>query len=306
MQRHVFDGVNRVSQKSAEVQRVMRWLPPTIDKGGKLIHAEPREESQLRQAVAQSAGASGDAQANSAPAAVGFGDSYDEGFEQGLKLGRNEGLQKGLAEGRAQGQQLGFEQGHAEGLAKGQQEGHKQGLQQAEREIRQQLNLLNSMMTHLAHALNEQDYQLEQALLNIVREVSRQVIQRELSVDSGHIMKIVQQALNTLPPSRDNLRILVNPADKALVMRAAEEGGENWRVLSSAQIERGGCRVETDQSAVDFTTSERFNQVIQQIAHKQFIGEGDSRHNGLPVGEALQDAPEPLVRPASAAAEEPL
>lgn len=309
MQRHVFDGVNRVSQKTVEAQRVMRWLPPAMDKGGKLIHAEPREDSQLRQAVAMSGGV---AAATAAPAeAARFstsdsGGSWDDAFEQGLLAGRQEGLQKGLAEGRAQGEKLGHEQGYAEGMTKGQADGYQAGLQKASHEVRQQLNTLNSIMTHLTHALNEQDYELEKALLGIVREVARQVIQRELHIDSRHVMQIVQQALNTLPPTRDNVRILVNPADKDLVMRAAEAGGENWRVIAHPQVERGGCRVETDHSAVDFTVTERFNQAIQQIVDKQFLEEDDPRQQGIPPGESRQPAPEPIVKPAVAASKKRL
>lgn len=300
MQRHLFDGVNRVSQKSVETQRVLRWMPPTIGKAGNLIQAEPREESQLRQAVAQNAGG---AAAGAVPptnvAGSDFTQSYDEGYEQGLLLGRKEGLQKGLQEGREQGYKLGFEEGHGEGFVLGQSAGHEEGLAQADQEVRQQLNVLNSMMTHLSHAINDQDYQLEKALLALVREVSRNVIQRELETDSSHIMKIVRQAINTLPPSRDNIRILVNNADRDLVLRAAEEGGENWRVIASAQVERGGCRVETDHSAVDFTTTERFNQAIEQIVSKQFLHDEDTRNQSVPAGEALEEAPEPVVKPMS-------
>jgi flagellar assembly protein FliH len=297
MQRHVFDGVNRVSQKQVEAQPLRRWLPPTIDKGGKLIHAEPREESQFRQAVSQSGAAGGaGAEDGVAPEPMDFGASYDEGYEQGLLAGRKEGLQKGLAEGREQGQKLGYDAGFEEGRQAGLKMGEDAGLANAEQTVRQQLNVLNSVMTHLTHAVNDQDYQLEQALLGLVREVARQVVARELSLDSSHIMKIVQQALNTLPPTRDNVRILVNSADKELVMRAADEGGENWRVIGTPQIERGGCRVETDHSAVDFTTGARFRQAIEQIVNKQFVAEEDTRHQGLPPGEALEEAPEPVVK----------
>ena len=300
MQRHLFDGVNRVSQKSVESQRVLRWTPPTIGRAGNLIQAEPREESQLRQAVSQNTGVGGSAAEPSTDiAGTDFAQSYDEGYEQGLILGRKEGLQKGLQEGREQGYKLGFEEGHGEGFVLGQSAGHEEGLQQADQEVRQQLNVLNSMMTHLSHAINDHDYQLEKALLALVGEVARNVIQRELQTDSSHIMKIVRQAINTLPPSRDNIRILVNTADRDLVLRAAEEGGENWRVIASSQVERGGCRVETDHSAVDFTTTERFNQAIEQIVSKQFLSDEDSRNQSVPAGEVLEEAPEPVVKPAT-------
>ncbi len=299
MQRHVFDGTTRVSQRTLEELPVMRWMPPTIGAGGKLIQAEPRAESTLRQAVEQNSGRQDDAggqfQPRSAPVpAADSMQSYDQAREEGLLSGRQEGLEKGLEEGRRQGHERGLQQGLEEGRTQGLEQGYKEGLQQADTELRQTLKTLNSVMTQLSHAINEQDYQLEKALLDLSREIARQVVQRELMIDSSHIMAIVRQALATLPPSRDNVRILVNPADQPLVQQAAEEGGENWRVVANQHVAPGGCRVETDQSAVDFTTSERFSQVIEQIVQRQFAEQTSA--DGDDAEEAFEAAPEPLVK----------
>lgn len=296
MQRHIFDGATRVSQKTVEGQPVLRWTPPTIAKGGNLVQAEPREESVLRQTVSQAAGRAQDSQEPLSPEEqIAQARTHEEAHEQGLLLGRQEGLRKGLEEGRQQGHEDGYKEGLAKGLEEGRLKGYKEGQQQADVELRQKLRTLNDLMTNLTHALNEEDYQLEQSLLKLVREVAHHVVQRELMIDSSHIIQIVRQALATLPPSRDNVRILVNPADLPLVQQSAEEGGENWRVIGNQHIARGGCRVETDQSAVDFTTSERFSQVIEQIANRQF--DEDDVDVLLPPGETFEEAPQPVVKP---------
>lgn len=299
MQRHVFDGTTRVSQKNLEELPVMRWMPPTIGAGGKLIQAEPRAESPLRQAVGQNTAHSVDADAPNPQksAQISTADSmqsYEEAREEGLLSGRKEGLEKGLEEGRRQGHERGLQQGLEEGIKQGNEKGYREGLQKADAELKQSLKTLNGMMTQLSHAINEQDYQLEKALLDLSREIARNVVQRELLIDSSHIMKIVKQALATLPPSRDNVRILVNPADHPLVQQSADEGGENWRVVANQHVARGGCRVETDQSAVDFTTSERFAQVIEQIVQRQFAD-----HDAGPdaaTEDDFEEAPEPVVK----------
>lgn len=299
MQRHVFDGTTRVSQKNLEELPVMRWMPPTIGAGGKLIQAEPRAESTLKQAVEQNVSRQEDAGASAPqkPGKTSGADtmhSYDQAREEGLLSGRQEGLEKGLEEGRRQGHERGLQQGLEEGRKQGLDKGYREGLQKADTELRQTLKTLNGMMTQLSHAINEQDYQLEKALLDLSREIARNVVQRELMIDSSHIMAIVRQALATLPPSRDNVRILVNPADQPLVQQAAEEGGENWRVVANQHVARGGCRVETDQSAVDFTTGERFSQVIEQIVQRHFA-DNDGAADG-DAEEAFEEAPQPLVK----------
>ena len=298
IQRHPFDGVSRVSANTLDAQPVLRWVPPTIGKEGNLIHAEPREESMLRQTVAQVVPRPG-ADKTSVPqvSAVDAARQFDQAHEEGLLIGRQEGLQKGLEEGRKLGIEQGREQGLAEGREQGQKDGYKAAWDKAQPEIEQQKQTLSRLITHLSHALNEQDYQLEQALLHLIREISRHVVQRDLMIDSSHIVAIVRQALATLPPSRDNVRILVSTDDLPLVQQAIADSGESWRVVGSRQIERGGCRVETDQSAVDFTTGERFKQVLEHIVQRQFT-DGNPLATRIPAGEEFEPAPDPIVRPA--------
>lgn len=299
--RHLFDGQSRVSVKELDAQPVLRWIPPTIGKGGNLVHAEPREESVLRQTVAQvvpRAGAVTDKSSTAdAVSAVDAARSFDEAHEEGLLLGRQEGLKKGLEEGRRLGMEQGREQGLLEGREQGQKEGHTAAYRKAEADISQQMQTVKSVITHLTHAMNEQDYQLEHALLNLSKEIAKHVIQRELKIDSSHIISIVRQALATLPPSRDNVRILVNQDDLPFIEQAIADSGENWRVVGTKQIDRGGCRVETDQSAVDFTTGERFKQVLEQIVNRQFAEDVDLKNSSVPAGEEFESAPEPLIKP---------
>lgn len=303
--RHIFDGTSRVSFKDMEQLPAQRWLPPTIGKGGNLVQAEPREESALRQVVAQVIPRSGDkTSAGQATNPVDVARSFDEAREEGLVLGRQEGLQKGLEEGRRLGHTQGLEQGLDEGRAQGRTEGYNEGVKTAEKDVNLQLQRLDSIITHLTHALNEQDYQLEQALLTLTKEIAKHVIQRELMIDSSHIMAIVRQAVATLPASRDNVRILINPGDLAIVERACQDTGESWKVVGSSQIARGGCRVETDQSVVDFTTGERFKQVVEQIVHRQISDDQDNASVRVPAGEAYAAAPDPVVRARRAPATE--
>lgn len=306
--KHIFDGASRVSLKDLDQQPIIRWLPPTIGKSDNLVQAEPREESVLRQTVAQVVPKTpGDkTNAGQSPTPIEIARGFDEARDEGLTLGRQEGLQKGLEEGRRLGLVQGLEQGLTEGREQGRIEGYNEGLKRAEGDIQQQLTTLDSITTHLTHALNEQDYQLEQALLTLSKEIARHVIQRELMIDSSHIMAIVKQAIGTLPASRDNVRILVNPGDVAIVERACQDTGESWRVVGSNQIARGGCRVETDQSVVDYTTGERFKQVLEQIVNRHLSQDQNQGTATVPAGEVFLPAPEPVIRPRSTPISEPL
>lgn len=257
MERHPFDGVGRVSSADLQAVNVHAWMPPSIDKAGHLVQAATREERHSLTPKTPE-------------------EQESAGYEAGFSKGRIEGLSEGKKEG--------ISQGLTEGLEKGMQ----QGLQSAAQQVDAKLAALNELMTQLSHALNEQDYLLEQALMSVVTEVSRAVVGRELQIDSKHIIQVVRQALSALPPSRDNVRIFVNPADVAILDEAKERGGENWRALPDESLSKGGCRIETDQSLVDFTVERRFSAMIEQLLNKQLQG---------PLEEQFETAPEPVVKP---------
>ncbi len=257
MERHPFDGLGRVTSADLEAVNVHAWLPPSIDKAGHLVQVVPRDERRP--------------EVSKTPE-----EQVDAGYQEGMTKGRIEGLSEGRKEGLAQG------------LAEGTEKGMQQGLQRAQKQVDEKLAAVDELMTHLSHALNDQDYMLEQALMNVVTEVSRVVVGRELLIDSKHIIQVVRQAIGALPPSRDNVRIFVNPADVAVLDEAKERGGESWRALPDETISKGGCRVETDQSLVDFTVERRFAAMIEQLLDKQLQG---------PAEEQVEAAPEPVVKP---------
>jgi len=282
MDKHLFEGAGRVRADALASVTVKRWMPPEIDARGKLIPVEPREDS-VREQLTESVERAVSTAQSAAPVAA---DSVDVDAEVAAarEEGFAEGRQKGLEEGRIAGHEEGFSNGHSEGLAKGLAEGREQ--------IAEQLRQINRLATSLTHALNQQDYQLEQAMMNLVREVARQVIDRELMMDNAVIMKLVRKALDALPPSRDNVRILVNPDDLPVLEQAINEGGENWRAYGRKDISRGGCRIETDQSVVDYTTDYRFRRLMEQVMAREMADPSVAQ-------EALEPAPEPVVVPVS-------
>lgn len=301
MERHLFDTGGRVAADDLEEMPVKRWMPPRIGAGGRLIRAEPRDDAPAR----ERSGNKGPAPESGTSQSDGNAQSTADKETEDSCREPEQPSEQAYAEGLAQGREAGHAEGYRQGLEEGRRDGEQQGLQQGQEAVERQLEEINRLATHLTHALNEQDYQLEQALLHLVENVARQVLQRELALDSSQLMPVVRQALSVLPPVRDNLRIIVHPEDRPILEQAAEHGGENWQAVASDSVERGGCRVETDQSVVDFTTSQRFRQAMEQIVQRQL---GDAETDGKQ--DSFEEAPEPVVRSgqdqtAAAPAEEP-
>ncbi|MDX1490430.1 MAG: flagellar assembly protein FliH [Pseudohongiellaceae bacterium] len=264
MERHLFEGVGRVSADVAAKAKVNTWLPPTIDASGHLVPAQPREKEAEAQAP----------EPQLTP-------------EEMLGTAYTDAQAKGYQEGLAEGKKDGFAQGQQEGLNKGMEEGLKKGQLQIDAKLAD----LSGLMTSLTHALNEQDYKLEQALLGLSQSIAKTIIAHELAIDNRHIVALVRQALAAMPPSKDNIRIFVNPADVAILEEAKQKQGDQWKALPDDTVKQGGCRIETEQSIVDFTMEKRFQDLMDQILSKELATplEGESE-------EEFEAAPEPLVK----------
>lgn len=250
MEQHPFDTTSRVTAKMAGTLAVESWSPPTISDAGHLVYAEPRT-------VAKPAPVPDEA-------AIAKQQAYDAGFKSGREAG--------------------FESGKQEGLEAGKQE----AITIAKQEIQPKLQELNQLLTSLSHGLNEEDYKLEKTLLDLVQQIARAVISKELALDPGSLMKVIKETIAALPPSRDNIKILLNPGDKAFADDAIEAGGEHWHVIADEDIARGGCKVVTEQSEADMTVENRFTAVLEQVYEQQ----ATCPKPGEP---GFESAPEPAV-----------
>ena len=167
----------------------------------------------------------------------------------------------------------GFAQGHQEGFDKGMAEGYEAGQQKGLMEMRQQLVTEQQRFQKLVQALldpiAEQDNDLEKLLLDVICTLTESVVQRELIIDSSHIVTLVRTAVNALPVGSKNLRVCLNPDDLAAVETYAEEQQLNWQFGGDEQLAPGGCRVETSESRVDFSVEKRLQTVLTQFVNKQ-------------------------------------
>lgn len=178
----------------------------------------------------------------------------------------------------------GFTQGHTEGFEKGKSEGYEAGRQQGLMEMRAHLTLEQQRFQSLANALinplTAQDNDIEHMLLDVICSLTQSVIQRELLTDSSHILELVKTAVDALPVGSKNIRISLNPDDLVVVETYANEQQLDWKFFGDTQLQPGGCKVETPESRVDFSVSQRLQTVLEQFLTGQLAqtdGEDDSQ-----------------------------
>jgi flagellar assembly protein FliH len=154
-----------------------------------------------------------------------------------------------------------------EGSKKGYEEGFAKGMKASEAQIAQKVRSLESVIQALASPFEEFDERVENEIAALAIQISKQLIRRELKVDSGQVVGVVKEALVALPSSSQNIQLFLHPEDAALVRSALslDEGVETrWKVIEDPVLSRGGCRVVTDASTIDATIENRLSTIIAQ------------------------------------------
>ena len=170
------------------------------------------------------------------------------------------------------------QEAYNEGFAAGEKDGFRSSTlkvrQEAEAALSAKLGSLERLMRSLFEPIAEQDSQLEKSMVGLVEHIARQVIQRELVLDSSHIESVMREALKLLPLGVGNVRLYINPQDFEQVKALRERHEETWRIVEDADLQPGGCRVETEYSRIDATVETRISQIMAQLldqVHEQLL-----------------------------------
>ncbi|AZF27848.1 flagellar assembly protein FliH [Pseudomonas sp. R2-60-08W] len=170
------------------------------------------------------------------------------------------------------------QEAYNEGFAAGEKDGFRSTTlkvrQEAEEALSGQLASLERLMGNLFDPIAEQDSQLEKSMVGLVQHIARQVIQRELVLDSSQIESVMREALKLLPLGVGNVRLYINPQDFEQVKALRERHEETWRIVEDAALQPGGCRVETEHSRIDATVETRISQIMTKLLdqlHEQVL-----------------------------------
>ncbi|SFU92192.1 flagellar assembly protein FliH [Pseudomonas sp. OV546] len=170
------------------------------------------------------------------------------------------------------------QEAYNEGFAAGEKDGFRSTTlkvrQEAEAALNVKLANLERLMGVLFDPIAEQDSQIEKAMVGLVEHIARQVIQRELVLDSSHIESVMREALKLLPLGVGNVRLYINPQDFEQVKALRERHEETWRIVEDAALQPGGCRVETEHSRIDATVETRISQIMAKLldqVHEQVL-----------------------------------
>ncbi|PCH59458.1 MAG: flagellar assembly protein FliH [Gammaproteobacteria bacterium] len=159
-----------------------------------------------------------------------------------------------------------YKAGFARGLA--------DGMASSQSVLNERLACLDQALLFLSKPIDAVDEHVEQELAALAIEIARQIIRREIKVDSGHVVAVVREAIASLPLSSEPMSLHLSPADAACVKEALllSESGDGCKIIEDPVVASGGCRISSATSQVDATIEKQ----IAAISARIFGGERDA------------------------------
>jgi len=194
---------------------------------------------------------------------------------------------------RAEAYRQGFAKGEQDGLAAGQQKAEEQ----AQKQLEAHCASLQKLMQALFEPINEQDQQIETALLDLLQQLVRVVIRRELKLDSSQILPLLREALSLLPDGAKHLHLWVSAQDFDTIKTFRDRHNEHWRICEDPDLLPGGFRLESQHSRMDASIEARLEQALAQLGEQQ--REQSLHPPAADLAIALTPAPAPAQAQAS-------
>ena len=189
-------------------------------------------------------------------------EAYNDGLEQGLVEGRQQGISLGREEGRADGHKIGYDSGLTAGKQAGNKIGYEEGRALGAAEVKAEAERLRKVVASLRASLNERDAQLPEVMVMLLTRLTEQVLAHELSAGAQAINRYVRAAINALPDGEEAARIYVAEADLALL----DQLNIRAPVTVDSGLQPGECRVESDNSLVEYSVSDHLQQLLLDMA----------------------------------------
>jgi len=155
--------------------------------------------------------------------------------------------------------QSGYQDGYRDGLVA--LEGFKQSFaQQTTRQI-------GVLMQSVGGQLEALQQEMAQALAATAVSLATQILRSELSQRPEAVVRVAEEALETLLLSARHITLRVNPDDQPLIAEGAGDviAARGARLIADASITRGGCLVESDIGSIDGSIGTRWRRATAAL-----------------------------------------
>lgn len=158
-------------------------------------------------------------------------------------------------------------QGHAEGLAEGHAAGMQAGLQEGRAAAAREAEQLRKLAEAFAGETARAGETVAHDLLSLALDLAKAMLKTSLNVRPELVLPIVGDAIRYLPSVQQPAQLVVHPQDAVIVRQhmADELAAAGWRISEDAQMQRGGCRVETASNQIDAAPQVRWQRIAEAL-----------------------------------------
>ena len=167
-----------------------------------------------------------------------------------------------LADGLAKITEMARQDGYANGLKQGYAEGMEQAMQEH--------GVMQQALSHISESLKESllssQEQISNDLLNLALDIAKGMLKSTINANREVVVAVVRDAILSLPYVVQPAKLMLNPADAAIIRQQLEEEiSDGWTIIESADIERGGCMLETAANQVDASNGTRWKRISDAL-----------------------------------------
>jgi flagellar assembly protein FliH len=160
----------------------------------------------------------------------------------------------------------------AEGYARGLADGEKVGFAAAQSQVSATVQVLEAATAQMEEVATLAPAILEENIAALAVVVARQIVAREVSLDSELVADLVRRALTEFPIDQA-VRIRVNPLDLSLLTlngiakeSAPITGTRDASWLADPRLARGGCLIEGRDRIVDGRVDTALERAYHRMA----------------------------------------
>jgi flagellar assembly protein FliH len=166
------------------------------------------------------------------------------------------------------------DEGYQDGLKKGFEEAFKK----FQEDSSQNVEKLQQLVISAENAKEEIFKANERFLIDLVYRISKMVLIKDLSLDREYVYRLARDLINRVGV-RDNITLKINSEDSKSLFDLKEGLQKNFGELKnlnieiSSQVERGGCRLETEWNAIDANIETQLKGIYEALFGNNSGGE---------------------------------
>lgn len=164
---------------------------------------------------------------------------------------------------KQEGYAEGFMQGQAQAAVEAQRQIADYIAQEGQKTARDFAELFVAAQAQMADA----EQVMARGVLDLACELARQVVRRELSLNTDALQPVIREALSLLAADTKTAVIRVNPLDLEVLepVIRSEFAGLVLTLLPDEALSRGGCLVESAGTVVDGTLEKRWARAVATL-----------------------------------------